>query len=744
MHTVVCNKPFLGFSKKQAGAPRMGFSRVHPSQSCKDRATYYARPAFHRFSTRRMVAAMLLIILGGPGAATAASLDNIDFASLPGGRVQLRLKLSQPPTQAPLSFTIDNPARIAIDLPNTQLKMREKSKTIGVGLARSVSAAEAAGRTRVVVNLAHMVPYDIKLQGTDILVSLNASAASKDDALPLPLGQAPTRGASIQNIDFRRGEHGQGQVIVALSDPAIGIDVREEGGKIIVDFADTWLPDTLDRKLDVTDFATPVTEIDTVRHGGGARMVISPTGTYEHVAYQAENQLTIEVRPLTKQEDEQLKKDKFGYTGERLSLNFQEIEVRAVLQLIADFTGLNLVAADTVTGTVTLRLKNVPWDQALDIILKSKGLGMRQAGNVIMVAPQEEIAAREKLELESQKQIEELAPLQTEFIPINYAKAADIAALLKAEENNLLSERGNVSVDERTNTLLLQDTADKLAQLRKVISTLDIPVRQVMIESRLVIANDDFAKEIGIQFAYSKNTTGTGGASSEELFSILGGKLEGTRPTEFGGGTAFVTGDQEDATENFIVSLPTLASPQAALGLAVGKIGSYLLQLELSALQEEGRGEIISSPRVITANQKEAVIEQGEEIPFNIATSSGATSVQFKKAVISLRVTPHITPDDRVILDLSVNKDARGQITPAGFAIDTNNITTQVLVDNGDTVVLGGIFEHTNRDNVRRVPFFGELPYVGWLFKATSNIDSKRELLIFVTPKILKETLRLG
>lgn len=742
MHTVVCNtNSFIGCLKNQAGARRAPLAQC---QGYKKDTAAYASQAPQRFDKRSIAMALLLIILGAPAAATAASLDDIDFASLPGGRVQLRLKLSQPPAQAPLNFTIDNPARIAIDLPNTQLKMREKSKTIGVGMARSVSAAEAAGRTRVVVNLAHMVPYDIKLQGGDILVTLNATAASKDDALPLPLGQAPTRGASIQNIDFRRGERGEGQVIVALSDPAIGIDVREEGGKIIVDFADTWLPDTLDRKLDVIDFATPVTEIDTVRHGGGARMVISPTGTYEHVAYQAENQLTIEVRPLTKQEAEQLKKDKFGYTGERLSLNFQEIEVRAVLQLIADFTGLNLVAADTVTGTVTLRLKNVPWDQALDIILKSKGLGMRQAGNVIMVAPQEEIAAREKLELEAQKQIEELAPLQTEFIPINYAKAADIAGLLKAEENNLLSERGNVSVDERTNTLLLQDTADKLAQLRKVITTLDIPVRQVMIESRLVIANDDFVKEIGIQFGYSKNTQGTGGTSRDELFGILGGKLEGSRPVEFGGGTAFVTGDEEDATENFLVSLPTLAQPHAALGLAVGKIGSYLLQLELTALQTEGRGEIISAPRVITANQKEAVIEQGEEIPFQEATSSGATNVTFKKAVISLRVTPHITPDDRVVLDLSVHKDARGEITPAGFAIDTNNITTQVLVDNGETVVLGGIYEHTNQNDVRRVPFFGELPYVGWLFKATNNLNSKRELLIFVTPKILKESLRLG
>ena len=405
-----------------------------------------------------------------------------------------------------------------------------------------------------------------------------------------------------------------------LSESGLVSNIREEGGQIIIDFPDAALPERLDRRLDVLDFATPVKEVDTFPHEGGARMVITPSGHYEHLAYQSDKVLTVDVKPLTKEEEQALKKEKFGYTGEKLSLNFQDIEVRAVLQLIADFTGLNLVASDTVAGNVTLRLKNVPWDQALEIILKSKGLGMRQAGNVMMVAPQEEIAAREKLELESQKQIAELAPLKTEFIELNYAKAADVATLLKTEGNTLVSKEGQVSVDQRTNTLLVQDTAEKLAEMRKVITTLDVPVRQVLIESRIVIANQDFSRELGVKFGYSKNS----GLSTDNFGVVVGGTQPGD--TDFGAGTAFTTDD----LENFIVDLPA-ATPAGAIGLAVGKIGSYLLQLELSALQAEGRGEVVSSPRVITTDQKEAVIEQGSEIPYVSQTSSGATDIDLQK-----------------------------------------------------------------------------------------------------------------
>ncbi len=677
--------------------------------------------------------------------AWAVTLDNINYTSLPGDRVQLRLELSEPVGAEPLSFTIDNPARVALDFPGTSLNVAQKSQTIGIGNAESVTAVEADGRTRVVVNLVNMVPYDIRSDGNIVTVTLDGGVADIASQVSSEVATLPggATNAQINDIDFRRGAGGEAQVIIALSNPDVGINIREQGNNIIVDFVDTTLPEELDRRLDVIDFATPAKEIDTFAHGNGTRMVITPSGLYEHLAYQSDNVFTLELKPLTPAEEEDLKKDKFGYTGERLSLNFQNIEVRAVLQLIADFTEFNLVASDTVGGNVTLRLKNVPWDQAMDIILKSKGLGMRQVGNVVMVAPQEEIAAREKLELEAQQQIQELAPLRTEFVQVNYAKAADIASLIKADENNLLSERGNVTVDERTNTLLIQDTAEQLSDIRGVVQALDIPVRQVLIESRIVIANEDFSKDLGVRFGYShfndqKNLALTSANGTKSDFvSAIGGGIAGD--TDYNSTTAFHT----DGLENYIVDLG-VAGPAAAFKWSIGRIGSYLLQLELSALQAEGRGEVVSSPRVITANQKEAIIEAGTEIPYQEASSSGATAISFKKAVLSLRVTPRITPDDRIIMDLSVNKDSVGQVFAGVPSIDTNEVTTQVLVANGDTVVLGGIFESENRDDVTSVPFFGDLPYLGRLFKNTSVDSSKQELLVFVTPKILKDSLSLS
>ena len=687
--------------------------------------------------------------------AFGGTVDDIKYNSLPGDRVQIKLHLSQPLAADPLNFTINNPARVALDFPGTSLAVKNKSQTIGVGKVESVTAVEAEGRTRIVVNLVQMVPYKIATAGNEVTLTLEgipsditaetnakvsaAPAVTKSGGIAKGSVTMPgtATGARINGIDFRRGAHGEGQIVVNLSDPNVGINIDEQGGKLVVDFVDTALPNELDRKLDVLDFATPAKEIDTKRHGNGTRMTVTPTGLFEHLAYQSDNTFTLELRPLTKAEQEQSKKDKFGFTGERLSLNFQDIEVRAVLQLIADFTGFNLVTSDTVSGNVTLRLKNVPWDQAMDLILKTKGLGMRQSGNVIMVAPQEEIAAREKLELESQKQIEELAPLKTEFVQVNYAKAGDIAELLKAEANKLMTSRGNVTVDQRTNTLLVQDTADALTDIRKVVQVLDIPVRQVMIESRIVVANEDFSKDIGVRFGYSQsNITPT------KLASSIGGGRPGNvnyGGTGSNGNTTFFT----DNKENYIVDLP-VAGPAAAFRWSIGKIGSYLLQLELSALQVEGRGEVIASPQVITANQKEAVIESGTEIPYQEASSSGATSVSFKKAVLSLKVTPHITPDDRVIMDLTVNRDSIGQIFNGVPSIDTNEVNTQVLVDNGETVVLGGIFQASNRNDKTSVPFFGELPYIGNLFKRNHNENKKQELLIFVTPKILKEGLSVS
>lgn len=677
------------------------------------------------------LALLLLAVSHAVPAQSGVTLDDISYASLPGDRVQVELKLSGR-VDEPLSFAIDNPARVALDLPGVKLNLPRKTSDINVGMARSVTAVEAAGRTRVVLNLVKMVPYSLKVAGNSVLLTLEDAGTAAGPALTTATrmaGRAAERGA-IENIDFRRGAEGEGRIIVSLSDPSIVVDTQEEGGRIIVEFLNVELPEQLQRRLDVIDFATPVQTVETVQRGNNVRMTILPKGLYEHLAYQSDDIFALDVKAVSEADEEQARKDKFGYTGERLSLNFQNIEVRAVLQLIADFTGLNLVASDTVTGSLTLRLKNVPWDQALDIILKTKGLAMRKTGNVVLVAPSEEIAAREKLELESQKQIEELAPLRSEFVQINYAKASEIAALLKAEGNSLLSDRGNVSVDARTNTLLVRDTAEAIDAVRNLVATLDVPVRQVLIESRIVIADDNFNRDLGVRFGVSKAETLNTGTPSRNLF--VGGGLQGD--TNFGGNVAFFTGDEE----NLIVDLP-IGGPSAALKLALVAIPDHLLQLELQALQAEGRGEVLSNPRVITSNQKEAVIEQGTEIPFQEATSSGATSTSFKKAVLSLRVTPQITPDERIIMDLNVNQDQVGQVFGGVPSINTRALATQVLVDNGDTVVLGGIFEQTKRNDLEKVPFFGDLPYLGALFRTTSIRDDKTELLIFVTPKILED-----
>ncbi len=694
------------------------------------------------------------LLLGGglPVWALAGTLNDIKFTSLPGGSVQVKLTLSEALSADPLNFTIDNPARIALDFPGTQLGLKNKTAKVGIGKVDTVTAVEAEGRTRVVVNLVQLVPYKIQTAGNTVTLTLDgiqsditalkgatgasvpkaAAVSNKSPANMLTMPGHAT-GASVKGIDFRRGPRGEAQIMVNLSDPNIGINIDEQGGKLIVDFVDTTLPTELDRKLDVLDFATPAQEIDTTRHGNGTRMVVTPKGPYDHMAYQSDNIFTLELRPLSKTEQDELKKDKFGYTGERLSLNFQDIEVRAVLQLIADFNGFNLVASDTVTGRVTLRLKNVPWDQAMDLILKTKGLGMRKSGNVIMVAPQEEIASREKLELESQKQLQELSPLKTEFVHVNYAKAQALADLMKTKTNKLLTPRGNVSVDERTNTLLVQDTAEALGDLRRVVEALDIPVRQVLIESRIVVANDDFSKDIGVQFGYSQSNAGKTGFTSQ-----IGGGIPGsiTYPKT----TAFAASGTQ---ENYLVDLP-VTNPAGAMNWAIGKIGSNLLQLQLSALQTEGRGEVIASPQVITANQKEALIETGTEIPYQEASSSGATSVSFKKAVLALKVTPHVTPDDRVIMDLKVNRDSVGTVFNGVPSIDTNEVDTQVLIDNGETVVLGGIYQSEHTVTKTLVPFFGELPYVGNLFKNNAIKATKKELLIFVTPKILKEAMSVS
>jgi type IV pilus assembly protein PilQ len=688
---------------------------------------------------QRLLFASALLLAGGFVSVQADSMtgsnsiEAVDFAGLPGNKVVITLTMSEPAPK-PVSFTIDNPARIALDFPNTTNNLSQRKQSIGIGMAESLAVIEAQGRTRVVVNLVDMVPYEAHADGNKVILTVQNAGGVLSEAQATAASALGTSSGKINNIDFRRGEKGEGRVIVTLSDPSIPVDMQQRDGKVVVDFYRAHLPNEMARRLDVLDFATPVKTIDTYSKGENAHMVITPLGEYEYIAYQSGDQFTIEVRGLTEKEAEDLKKDELGYLGERLSLNFQDIEVRSVLQLIADFTGINIVVSDTVGGSLTLRLKNVPWDQALDIILKTKGLAMRQTGNVMLIAPSEEIAAREKLELESQKQIEELEPLYSEFIQINYAKAQDIAALLKSAETTLLSDRGKATIDDRTNTLLVQDTATKLAEVRNLVATLDIPIRQVLIESRIVIANNDFSKDLGVTFGLSKRTR-----FDDDHILVAGGKVAGDLITDP------ITGFESPAgsgAEGLMVDLPVIGAT-SSFGLAIGKLGSHLLQMELTAMEAEGHGEVISSPRVLTSNQKAAFIKSGVEIPYQEASSSGATSVSFKEAVLSLRVTPQITPDDRIIMDLQVNKDSVGTVYLGVPSIDTNEVATQVLVDNGETLVLGGIYEQDKGEITDRVPFFGELPLVDWMFTKKFNKDEKSELLIFVTPKIVREDVNI-
>jgi type IV pilus assembly protein PilQ len=674
-------------------------------------------------------------------------LTDLHVSTLPGNRVVLVMTTSGPAPE-PLSFTIDDPARISFDLPGTSLGIAERRRDVKRGVLDTVMLAEAQGRTRVVLNLDMMVPYETTVEGDRITVTLAGAAAAVATARPGVFGQPSGPGVAarvsgeITDVDFRRGPDGAGRVVVTLSDPAIAVDIREELDRTVVEFRNTSLPDALLRRLDVLDFATPVQTVDSVRYPGGTRLVINATGDYEQLAYQADNRFTIEFRPVERQDPTEFGPfdERKEYTGQRLTLNFQDIEVRAVLQLLAETSGLNVVVSDSVTGNVTLRLDSVPWDQAMDIILTTKGLAMRQVGNVILVAPAAEIAARERQELESKKDIQQLAPLRSEFLQVNYAKASDLANLLRgaAGAGALLSERGSVSVDERTNTLLIYDTAERIADVRRLVAALDIPVRQVLIESRIVVANDDFSRDLGARMGVSYMRD----RGQDGLISITGSG-QGTD-------TIMVANDAGAARpllaptllDRYNVNLP-ISEPAGRFGLAI--LGQdTLIDIELAAAQAEGRGEIVSSPRVITANQKQAVIEQGVEIPFQEAAASGATATQFKKAVLSLTVTPQITPDDRIILDLEVTQDTVGQFVPSATggqvpSIDTRKVITQVLVNDGETVVLGGIFETERRDSEDKVPILGDIPVLGHLFKRTSTASNKRELLIFVTPKILRE-----
>jgi len=694
-------------------------------------------------------------------------IKDIQYSTLPGNRIQINLELSEQAVN-PLSFTINDPARIAFDFENTGSKLPKRPQPIGLGIAQSITTISTKTKTRVILNLTEVVPYQVTTQGKNVLITLDSEAtgaAFEDtaEAIGTP-ATGKTRFSDtprgIENIDFRRGEEGEGRVVIYLTEANIPVDISEEFGKVIVRFIGIKLADKLRQTLDVLDFATPVKTISSYEKDDEVRVEIEPINSnYEHVAYQANNIFTLELKPISKEELEEVKKEKFGYTGERLSLNFQDIPVRAVLQLIADFTSLNVVVSDSVDGNLTLRLKNVPWDQALDIILKAKGLSKRESGNVMLIAPSEEIAAQEKIDLEAQQSITELSPIRTAFFSINFAKVNELAALFSGESSDagdsegggnatgtgILSSRGAIIVDERTNTLIVKDTEEVISEIRRTLKKLDIPIRQVMISSRIVIATDEFTRELGSRFGVTSSKV------NGDNFGVTTGSFQGADTMASSGLTnlansggvspkPFDIPSGIDAADRLNVNLATSGAAAGSLAFAV-LTGSSLIDLEISALQAENEGEVISSPRVVTADRHAARIEQGVEIPYLTASSSGATTVEFKKAVLSIEVTPQITPDDRVIMDLTVNNDTVGDIFSGIPSIDTREVTTQVLVNNGDTVVLGGIYEQVTRDEVDKVPFLGDIPLIGYFFRHTLENDERRELLVFVTPKILKDAL---
>jgi type IV pilus assembly protein PilQ len=692
-----------------------------------------------------------------PLAAWAQNAIQSITSSQQSGTEVVRIELSEALATVPNGFSVQAPPRIAIDLPGVTNALGRNSVEINQGNLRSVSVAQAGDRSRLVLNLKQASGYRAQLQGKTLLLVLDVAGPAVASA-EQPVQFAPalnTTTQSLKDIDFRRGSDGAGRVIVSLPSTQVGVDIRQQGQSLVVEFLRSTLPDALRRRLDVTDFGTPVKSVSTFQSGDRVRMVVEPTGAWEHSAYQSDNQFVLEVRPV-KIDPNKLTQGQ-GFQGEKLSLNFQNIEVRALLQVIADFTNFNVVTSDTVTGSVTLRLKDVPWDQALDIILQSKGLGVRKNGNVLWIAPKEELAAKEQVDLESKKKVAELEPTRTQSFQLNYAKAADVANQLlgqslgqsgtgggggAANNTRLLTARGSVIAETRTNQLFVNDIPSKLEEVQTLIGKMDIPVRQVLIEARIVEADDTFGRSLGVKLG-GADLRGTRGG-------IPGYNVGGDNYLTVGGNYAAIgtTTQQTGATSTYadsqFINLPanTTFSTANAATFALSLFGASanrFLNLEISALEAEGRGNIVSSPRVITADQAEAHIEQGEEIPYQQATSSGATSVSFKKASLSLNVTPQITPEGNVILKVEVNKDSRGALTAAGPAINTKQVKTQVLVENGGTVVIGGIFTQDEQSEINKVPLLGDIPFIGYLFQNRVKSTRKTELLVFITPKIVTD-----
>ncbi|MDO9284789.1 MAG: type IV pilus secretin PilQ [Aquabacterium sp.] len=704
------------------------------------------------------------------------SIQGITSTQQAGAEV-VRIEMSEPLAAVPNGFAVQTPPRVALDLPAVGNATGKSVIDINQGNLRSVAIAQTGERTRLVLNLRQAASYRAELQGKVLVVVLENNAAP---AVAASTGEA-THFATPQNreqlplrdIDFRRGTDGSGRVIVALASTQVGVDIRQQGQSLVVEFLRSSLPETLRRRLDVADFGTPVQSIATFQAGERVRMVVEPRGNWEHSAYQTDNQFVLEVRPM-KVDPNKLTQGP-GFAGEKLSLNFQNIEVRALLQVIADFTNFNVVTSDTVTGSVTLRLKDVPWDQALDIIMQSKGLGVRKSGNVLWIAPKDELAAKEQVDLEAKKKIAELEPTRTQSFQLNYTKAEEVAKGLTgqsgsgsgggaggaaggaggggggtAQAQRILSPRGSVIFETRTNQLFVTDIPSKLEEVQVLIGKIDIPVRQVLIEARIVEADDKFGRTLGVKLGTTDLRGVQGGIPGYKIggsnYVTVGGSYSSVSGQTLQPNGSFSVNDQGTYNSQF-VNLPgnTINSvfggqglPSFALSL-FSPAANRFLNLELSALEADGKGKIISSPRVITADQNEAIIEQGTELPYQVATSSGATSIQFRKANLKLQVKPQITPEGSVIMTLDINKDSVGQATTQGFAIDTKHVKTEVLVENGGTVVIGGIFTQNESTDVNKVPLLGDVPYVGALFRNTTKVATKTELLIFITPKIVTE-----
>ncbi|VVQ30462.1 type IV pilus secretin PilQ [Pseudomonas fluorescens] len=659
----------------------------------------------------------------------SANLKTLDVAALPGDRVELKLSFDGPPPQ-PKGYTTESPARIALDLPGVASQLASKNLDLGSGNARTATVVEAKDRTRLIVSLTQLAPYTTRVAGNNlfVVVGQGAPAAAPRSAVvaPRPAAAAPAKAVvpksrAIRGVDFQRGTAGEGNVVIDLSDPTIAPDIQEHDGKIILSFSRTQLPEKLRVRLDVKDFATPVQFVNAGVTADRTVITVEPSGTYEYSTFQTDNKLTVSIRPMTADDLQKRNADRQAYVGEKLSLNFQDIDVRSVLQLIADFTNLNLVASDTVQGGITLRLQNVPWDQALDLVLKTKGLDKRKIGNVLLVAPADEIAARERQELESQKQIAELAPLRRELLQVNYAKAADIAKLFQSvtSAEAKIDERGSITVDERTNNIIAYQTQDRLDELRRIVAQLDIPVRQVMIEARIVEANVDYDKSLGVRWGGSIQNKGNWNASGVNGSSTTIGTPGST------------------STNSPFVDMGTVNNTS---GIGIAFItDNVLLDLELTAMEKTGNGEIVSQPKVVTSDKETAKILKGTEIPYQEASSSGATSVSFKEASLSLEVTPQITPDNRIIMEVKVTKDEPDYLNKVQDVppIKKNEVNAKVLVNDGETIVIGGVFSNTQSKVVDKVPFLGDVPYLGRLFRRDVVSEKKSELLVFLTPRIM-------